>query len=91
MVLAEKSPKTFPKHKGYYIILLYIIFDFIIFDCVKLIEYIASAVNVVSPNPCVGSFIGIKISFPLLSIWTDEFIPAPKIMTFLLVVFSGNK
>ena len=37
-----------------------------IFDCVKLIEYIASAVNAASPNPCVGLFIGIKMSFPFI-------------------------
>ena len=47
-------------------------------DCVKLIGYFASAVNVVSCNPCVGP------SHSLLStdVHTDELISAPKIMTF---------
>ena len=44
--------------------------------------YIASAVNVISSNPCVGPSPEIKVSFPLLSICTDELISAPKIMTF---------
>ena len=51
-----------------------------LFDCVKLIEYLASAVNVlssyVSPLPII------KIYLFLLSLYTDEFISAPKIMTF---------
>ena len=34
------------------------------FGCVKLIEYWASAVNVVIFNPCVGPLPRIKISFP---------------------------
>ena len=36
-------------------------------DCVKLIGYFASAVNVVSSNPCVGPSPRVKISFSLLS------------------------
>ena len=51
-------------------------------DCVKLIGYFASPVNVVSFNPYVGLSARIKISFPLLSTGTDEFISAPKIITF---------
>ena len=44
--------------------------------------YIASAVNVISSNPCVGPSPEIRVSFPLLSICTDELISAPKIITF---------
>ena len=51
-------------------------------DCVKLIHYFASVVNMISSNPCVGPSPRIKISFPLLSTCTDELISAPKIMTF---------
>ena len=52
-------------------------------DCAKLTGYFATAVNVVSSNPCVGPSPRIKISFHLISICTDELISAPKIMTFL--------
>ena len=45
----------------------------------------------VSSNPCVGPSPRIKASFPLLSICTDEFISAPKIMTFFLMLLSGNE
>ena len=51
-------------------------------DCVKLIGYFASAVNVVSFDPCVGLSPIIKVSLPLLSTLIDELISAPKIMTF---------
>ena len=51
-------------------------------DCVKLIGYFASAVNVISFSPCVGPSPRIKIPFPLLSTCTDELISTPKIMTF---------
>ena len=47
----------------------------------KLIEPRASAVNVVSYNPCVGPFPIIKIYFSLLSICTDELKLTQKIMT----------
>ena len=43
------------------------------------IGYIASVVNVISSNPYVGPSPSIKISFPFLSICTDELISAPKI------------
>ena len=49
-------------------------------DCVKLIHYFASAVNMISSNPYVGPSPGIKISFPV-STWIDELISSPK-MTF---------
>ena len=49
----------------------------------KLIEYIFSAVNECSPNPCVGPIPNINMSVPLLSTWIDEFISTPKIITFL--------
>ena len=52
---------------------------------VKLIEYIFSADNECLPNPCVGHFPRIKISFFLLSILVDELISSSKIITFLLV------
>ena len=52
--------------------------------------YFASAVNVVSSNPCVGPSLRIKIYFPLLSICTDELKSAPKI-TFFPMVPSGNE
>ena len=41
----------------------------------------------VSSNPYVGPSPRIKISFPLLSIWADEPISGPKLMTF----FPGNE
>ena len=43
------------------------------FGCVKSIGYFASAVYVVSTNPCVGASPRIKISFPLLSIYYQLF------------------
>ena len=52
--------------------------QFFFFDCVKLIEYIASAVNVESSNPCVSPSPRIKVSSPLLSICTDELLSATK-------------
>ena len=57
----------------------------------KLIEYTFSAVNECSPNPYVGPFPRIRISFPLLSIWIDEFISTPKIITFWSSPLSGNE
>ena len=50
-----------------------------------------SADNVVSPNLCVGPITRIKISFFLLSIYIDELISNPKIMTFLPTVLLGNE
>ena len=44
----------------------------------KLIGCIASPVNVVSSNHCVGRLPSIKISLFLLSICTDEVISVPK-------------
>ena len=55
----------------------------LLFDYVKLTGYLATAVNVVSSNPCVSPSPRTKISFFLLSTWTDELISAPKIMPFL--------
>ena len=47
----------------------------------KLIEYIFSAVSVCS-NPCLGPLPRIKIPFVLLSIFVDELLSTPKIITF---------
>ena len=47
--------------------------------------------NVVSSNPGAGPSPRIKISFPLLSTYTDELISAPKIMKFFPMVPSGNE
>ena len=53
--------------------------------------YIAYAVNLVSSNPRVGPSPRIKISFPLLSICTDELISPPKIMTIFPNLPSVNE
>ena len=63
----------------------------ILFGCVKLIGYKTTAANVVSSNPFVGASPRIKISFPLLSIYTYQFILSPKIMTFFLRLPYVNK
>ena len=55
---------------------------FILFS--KSNEYIFSADSVCS-SPCVGPSPRIKISFFLLSIFVDELISTPKIITFLPV------
>ena len=60
-------------------------------DCVNLIGYLASAINVVSPNPCVGPSTRIKISSFLLSICKNELIAAPKTIIFFLNLPSVNK
>ena len=57
----------------------------------KLIEYLASGVNVVSSNACVGPSPRIKISLFLLSTCTDELISAPTVMTFLSTLPSVNE
>ena len=44
----------------------------LLFHFLKLIGYLASAVNLISSNPCAGPSPRIKISFPLLSTCTDE-------------------
>ena len=41
-------------------------------DCIKLIEYFASSVNVVSSNPYVSLSPRLNMFFPLLSACTDE-------------------
>ena len=45
----------------------------------------------VSSNPCVSHSTRIEISFPLSSRCRDEFIAAPKIITFSLEFSSVNK
>ena len=60
-------------------------------DCVKLIEYIASAVNVVSSNPYVGPLPRIKKSLFLISICKDLLISASKTMTFFPTLPSVNE
>ena len=64
-----------------------------LFDLEKLIEYWASAVNVVSTDPCVSPLPRIKISFHWLSTWRDELISTPKMMTFSPTLFltTGSK
>ena len=57
----------------------------------NLIGYFASAIKVVSSNPYVGLSPRIKICFLLLSICTDEFISAQKIMTIFAMIKSGNE
>ena len=52
-----------------------------LFVTVKLIEYIFSAVKVLT-NPCVGPLPSTNISFFLLSIWIEVLISAPKTNTF---------
>ena len=54
-----------------------------VLSLVKLIKYIFSTVNECSPNLCSGPVPNINMSFPLLSICGEEFISAPKIITFL--------
>ena len=60
------------------------------FDLEKLIEYLVSAVNVVSSNRCVRPSPRIKISLFLLSTCADELISTHKIMRFLPMLPSGN-
>ena len=48
------------------------------------IEYLASAVIVVSFNPSVGPYQELRYFF-LLSVCTDQILSAPKIITFLLL------
>ena len=60
-------------------------------DCVKLIEYIASAVNVVSSNPYAGPLPRIKKSLFLISICKDLLISASKTMTFFPTLPSVNE
>ena len=48
-------------------------------DCVKLVGYLASPINVVSSNPCVGPSPIIKIFLFLLSTCTDELKSIPKV------------
>ena len=60
-------------------------------DYVKSILYLAPAVNVVSSNPSVGPLPRSKISLFLLSICTDELIPAPKIMIFFPSVNENSE
>ena len=53
-------------------------------DCVKSIGYFASAVYVVSSNPCVGASPRIKTSFPLLSVYY-------KLFSFIEFLNCGRK
>ena len=66
----------------------------LLFGCVKLIYdngYMASAVNMVSSNPCVGPPARIKMSFSLLWICTDRLILAPNIVVFFPKLPSVDK
>ena len=60
-------------------------------DCAKLRGYIVSEVNAVSSNPFVSLSTKIKITFPLSSICTYEFILFPKTITFSPKLTSVNK
>ena len=62
-----------------------------LFDLKKLIEYWASAIKVVLSDPCVGPLPIIKIPLYLLSIYADELISAPEIITFLPTLVSSNE
>ena len=62
----------------------------LLFGCVKLLGYFASAGYVVSFNFCVGTS-SRMISLLLLSTCTDEPISASKLMTFLPMLSSVNK
>ena len=62
----------------------------LLFECVKLVGYIASTVNVLSSDG-VGPSPRIKISLLLLSKCTHELISVPKIMTFSPMLPSVNK
>ena len=57
----------------------------------KVNRYFASVVNVVTSNPCAGPLPRIKISFLLLSIWADELISTPRMITFLSTLPSGKE
>ena len=48
----------------------------------KIIRIHFFAVNEFSPNPCVGPLPNTNMSFPLLSIYGEELISAPKRTTF---------
>ena len=88
MLLTQKSPEIFPKHKGYFLIsesfalnryifvaltnkkllrpLSWRLKQSFLFDLEKLIEYCASAANVVSSNPCVRPIPRINMYFPFV-------------------------
>ena len=63
--------------------------DFLL-SSVKLIEYIFSP-DSVRYNPCVGPLPRNKITFFLLSVFVDDFISTPKIITFLPVSPLGGE
>ena len=50
---------------------------------VKLVEYIFSAVKVISSYPCVGPSPRIRISFFLMSTSAEELISTPNVIQFL--------
>ena len=54
-------------------------------------EYLDSAVIVVSSNLCAGPSPKTKVSFFLLSICTDELMSIPKIIAFLPNIWKGNQ
>ena len=94
--MAEKSPEKFLKHKGFFSVSEY--FDLncrfkqkLLFDLEKFIEYLASAVNVVSSNPYNGPMSRIKISLSLRLIFRDELISTLKMIEFLPTLTSGNE
>ena len=60
-------------------------------DCVKLIVYFASAVNVASFDPCFDPLPTIKISLFLLSICTDKLKSALEKIAFYPKLSSVNE
>ena len=62
-----------------------------LFDLEKSIDYLTSAVNRESSNPCIGPLLRMTISLFLSPICTDELISTPKIMTYLPALLSDNE
>ena len=56
-----------------------------------MIKYLATAVTVLSFNPCDGHSPRIKISFSLLLVCADKLLPTLKIMIFYPQLKSGIK
>ena len=63
----------------------------LLIGCVKVIVYLASAVNIVPSNTYVVPSPRIKTSSFSFSICTDDLMSAPKIMTFFPMLLFLNK
>ena len=57
-------------------------------DSVKLVQYFASAVIQISPNPCVRSTPKTEVSCSLSSVCTDKLLSTSKTITFFLILKS---